>query len=101
MMVYYIAQMAKKTAMPATYWDITGISTSGKLLENGAYIDRDTGKIERIFDIRKSRELFKRVATAWQHIRGEPDRMEIHSTNHIGKVKIAPHDYRLFVIEKE
>ena len=70
--------------MPGTYWDITGISGELPMLENGsAYLDEETGRIISTYDIRKSRELFKRVATMWQEIRGEPDYMEIHSTNHI------------------
>lgn len=85
MLVYYIAELAKKTKMAATYWDITGISPGLPLLENGtAYIDPETGNLNTTFDIRRSRELFKRVATMWQEVRGEPDYMEIHSTNHMG-----------------
>ena len=85
MEVYYISELAKKTRMPGTYWDITGISVGLPMVENGTgYIDPDTGHIVPTFDILKSRELFKRVATVWQEIRGEPDYMEIHSTNHMG-----------------
>ena len=84
MQVYYISELAKKTKMPGTYWDITGIASGLPMLENGtAYVDEATGRIVPTFDILKSRELFKRVATMWQEIRGEPDYMEIHSTNHI------------------
>jgi hypothetical protein len=84
MLVYYIAQMAKNSSMAATYWDITGIGMGVPLLEEGmAYRDTETGRIVTNFDILKSRQLFKRVATVWQEIRGEPDYMEIHSTNHI------------------
>jgi hypothetical protein len=84
MQVYYIAELAKKTKMPGTYWDITGIASGLPMVENGtAYVDEETGRIVPTFDILKSRELFKRVATMWQEIRGEPDYMEIHSTNHI------------------
>jgi hypothetical protein len=84
MLVYYISELAKKTRMPGTYWDITGIASGLPMLENGtAYVDEETGRIVPTFDILKSRELFKRVATMWQEIRGEPDYMEIHSTNHI------------------
>ncbi len=84
MLVWYIAELAKKSKMAATYWDITGIANSGTLLENGAYIDPQSGNPVPTFDILKSRQLFKRVATLWQEIRGEPDYMEIHSTNHMG-----------------
>lgn len=85
MLVYDIAALAKKTKMAATYWDITGIGSGLPMLENGtAYIDPETGNLVPTFDIRKSRELFKRVATMWQEVRGEPDYMEIHSTNHMG-----------------
>lgn len=84
MQVYYISELAKKTKMPGTYWDITGISSGLPMVENGTgYVDEETGRIMPTFDILKSRELFKRVATMWQEIRGEPDYMEIHSTNHI------------------
>jgi len=84
MQVYYISELAKKTKMPGTYWDITGISSGLPMVENGtAYVDEETGRIVPTFDMLKSRELFKRVATMWQEIRGEPDYMEIHSTNHI------------------
>jgi hypothetical protein len=84
MQVYYISELAKKTKMPGTYWDITGIASGLPMVENGtAYVDEETGRIVPTFDILKSRELFKRVATMWQEIRGEPDYMEIHSTNHI------------------
>ncbi len=84
MLVYYIAEMARKSSMAATYWDLTGISTSGPMLENGAYVNPETGEIQQTFDIVKSRQLFKRVATMWQELKGEPDLMEIHSTNHMG-----------------
>ncbi len=85
MLVYYIAELAKKTSMAATYWDITGISPGLPLLENGtAYVDPETGNVNATYDIIKARELFKRVATMWQEVRGEPDYMEIHSTNHMG-----------------
>ncbi len=84
MMVYYIAELAKKSKMAATYWDITGIGASNELLENGAHVDPETGEVHPIRDLLKSRQLFKRVATLWQEIRGEPDYMEIHSTNHMG-----------------
>ena len=85
MMVYHISELAKKTKMPGTYWDITGISLATPMLENGTgYVDPETGQLVKTFDILKSRELFKRVATMWQEIRGEPDYMEIHSTNHMG-----------------
>ena len=84
MQVYYISELARKTKMPGTYWDITGIGSGLPMVENGsAYLDEETGRIVPTFDILKSRELFKRVATMWQEIRGEPDYMEIHSTNHI------------------
>jgi hypothetical protein len=83
MMVYYIAELAKKSKMAATYWDLTGIGDSGPMLENGAYVNPETGAVQRIADIRKARQLFKRVATMWQEVRGEPDYMEIHSTNHM------------------
>lgn len=85
MLVYYIAEMARKTSMAATYWDITGIGGGLPMLENGtAYVDPETNSVVPTFDILKSRQLFKRVATMWQEVRGEPDRMEIHSTNHMG-----------------
>lgn len=85
MLVYYIAEMAKKTSMIGTYWDLTGIQLAEPgAPENGtAYRDEATGEWRRTFDILKSRQLWKRVATMWQEIRGEPDLMEIHSTNHI------------------
>jgi hypothetical protein len=83
MQVYYIAELAKKTQMAATYWDLTGIGDSGLLLENGAVVNPETGAVQPIADIRKARQLFKRVATMWQEVRGEPDYMEIHSTNHM------------------
>ena len=85
MQVYYISELAKKTKMPGTYWDITGISVGLPMVENGTgYVDEETRHIVPTFDILKSRELFKRVATMWQEVRGEPDYMEIHSTNHMG-----------------
>ena len=85
MQVYYISELAKKTKMPGTYWDITGISVGLPMVENGTgYVDAETGHIVPTFDILKSRELFKRVATMWQEVRGEPDYMEIHATNHMG-----------------
>jgi hypothetical protein len=85
MLVYYIAELAKKTRMGGTYWDITGIGGGLHMLENNtAYIDPETGSVVATFDIIKSRQLFRRVATLWQEIRGEPDYMEIHSTNHLG-----------------
>jgi hypothetical protein len=84
MLVYYVAEMAKKTPMMGTYWDITGIYDGLPMVENGtAYVNED-GKIVPTWNVRKSRQLFKRIATAWQEVRGEPDYMEIHSTNHIG-----------------
>jgi hypothetical protein len=85
MMVYYISEMARKTCMAGTYWDITGISSGLPMTENGtAYVDPETGTIKPTFDILKSRQLFKRVATAWQEIRGSMDLMEMHTTNHMG-----------------
>ncbi len=85
MMVWYIAELARKSTMAATYWDITGIGVGFPMLENGtAYVDEITGNVVPTFDLLKSRQLFKRVATVWQEIRGEPDYMEIHSTNHMG-----------------
>jgi hypothetical protein len=85
MLVYYIAQLAKNTSMIGTYWDLTGIQFAKPgAPENGtAYRDEATGEWRGTFDILKSRQLWKRVATMWQEIRGEPDLMEIHSTNHI------------------
>lgn len=85
MLVYYISEMAKKTSMAGTYWDITGISVGHPMIENGtAYLDEETGTIKQTFDVLKSRDLFKRVATMWEEVRGEMDPMEMHSTNHIG-----------------
>ncbi len=84
MEVFYIAELAKKTCMAGTYWDITGIGTGMPMLENGTAYVNDEGRVTATFDIIRSRQLFKRVATMWQEIRGEPDYMEIHSTNHIG-----------------
>jgi hypothetical protein len=85
MLVWYIAELARKTRMGGTYWDITGIGGGLPMVENGtAYVDPETGRLMPTFDVRKSRQLFKRVATMWQEVRGEPDYMEIHSTNHIG-----------------
>lgn len=83
MMVYYIAELARKSTMAATYWDLTGIGNSGTMLENGAFRDPRTGVVQSTADILKARQLFKRVATMWQELKGEPDRMEIHSTNHM------------------
>ena len=84
MLVYYIAEMVKKTRLAGTYWDITGIGPGLPMLENKtAYLDAE-GKVIPTFDILKSRQLFKRVATMWQDIREQPDYMVIHSTNHLG-----------------
>jgi hypothetical protein len=84
MMVYYIAELARKTRLAGTYWDITGIYADLPLLENGSAYRNDEGRLVAKFCLARSRQLFKRVATAWQDVRGEPDSMEIHSTNHMG-----------------
>lgn len=83
MLVYYVAGMAKNTPMAGTYWDITGIYPGLSMPENhSAYINKN-GKIVPTWNIRHSRQLLKRVSSAWYDIRKEPDYMEIHSTNHI------------------